>query len=262
MANTHEHLEHAEHDAHHAADPFNQRVAVSMAIVAAILAAISMVGHRTHNKVLQLQGDANRLRTEAATAEVEKSNLFAWYQSKRLRQAQFQSYPELAALLNPEIAKAAGEAAKKAKDARIKKEQESKDHAAPPTEKKKSKPPTLEGWAEKVEEYNDTTDPDSLPNILKRGNKAGDDAKELKARAAAARDEAGHVHHMADRFDIAHLASEIGLVLCSIALLTKKKGYWYLGILAAVLALGLTASAYAIPHHLHEPKTEARDPTH
>src|SRR5215207_5469630 len=90
MANTHEHLEHAEHAEHHASDPFNQRVAVSMAIVAALLAGVSMVGHRTHNKVLQLQGDSNRYRTEAATAEVEKSNLFAWYQSKRLRQAQFE----------------------------------------------------------------------------------------------------------------------------------------------------------------------------
>ena len=63
-------------------------------------------------------------------------------------------------------------------------------NAARVMSEKKSKPPTLEGWAEKVEEYNDTTDPDSLPNILKRGNKAGDDAKELKAKAAAARDEA------------------------------------------------------------------------
>src|SRR5437763_15706461 len=100
MANTHEHLEHAEHDAHHAADPFNQRVAVSMAIVAAILAAISMVGHRTHNKVLQLQGDANRLRTEAAPAEVEKSDLFAWHQAKRLRQAQYQTSIAMAGLLS------------------------------------------------------------------------------------------------------------------------------------------------------------------
>src|SRR5215813_2921968 len=104
MSNTHEHLEHAEHAEHNASDPFNQRVAVSMAIVAAILAAISMVGHRTHNEVLQLQGDsnrllgdvnrvlgeANRIGTEAATAETEKSNLFAWYQSKRQRQAQLE----------------------------------------------------------------------------------------------------------------------------------------------------------------------------
>jgi hypothetical protein len=74
MANTHEHPEHAEHNAH---NPFNQRLAVSMAIVAALLAGISVVGHRTHNKVLQLPGDSNRYRTEAAIAEVEKSNLFA-----------------------------------------------------------------------------------------------------------------------------------------------------------------------------------------
>src|SRR6476646_9458467 len=99
MANTNEHLEHAEHAEHHASDPFNQRVAVSMAIVAALLAGISMVGHRTHNKVLQLQGDSNRYRTEAATAEVEKSNLFAWYQSKRLRQSQFETSAATAELL-------------------------------------------------------------------------------------------------------------------------------------------------------------------
>src|SRR5882757_772417 len=99
MANTQEHLEHAEHAEHNASDPFNQRVAVSMAIVAALLAGISMVGHRTHNRVLQLQGDANRYRTEAATAEVEKSNLFAWSQSKRLRQAQFETSAALVELL-------------------------------------------------------------------------------------------------------------------------------------------------------------------
>ena len=116
MANTHEHPEHAEHAEHNALDPFNQRVAVSMAIVAALLAEISMVGHRTHNLVLQMQGDANRL-------------------------------------------------------------------------------------------------------------------------------------------DIAHLLAEVGLVLCSIALLTKKKAYWFIGLLAAVLSLALTTSAYMIPHHPHEPAT-------
>jgi hypothetical protein len=258
MANTHEHLEHAEHDAHHAADPFNQRVAVSMAIVAAILAAISMVGHRTHNKVLQLQGDANRLLgdvnrvigdanrvgTEAASAEVEKSNLFAWYQAKRLRQAQYQTSMAMAGLLSGT--------------------DEAKVKAA------------VADWKKKADEYNAPDDPDSLPNIQKRGTAAGKRAEELRAEAAKTRGEAvafrqqaadkgteaEHVHHMADRFDVAHLAAEIGLVLCSIALLTKKRAYWYLGLLAAVLALGLTASAYTVSHHPHEPKTEAHDHPH
>ena len=98
MAEAHEHLEHAEH-AEHAADPFDKRVAVSIAIVAALLAGISMLGHRKHNEVLQLQGDSNRYKTEAATATVESSNAFAWFQAKRLRQSQYQVSPELATLL-------------------------------------------------------------------------------------------------------------------------------------------------------------------
>src|SRR5437773_983711 len=127
MANTHEHLEHAEHASHHAADPFNQRVAVSMAIIAAVLAGLSMYGHRLHNKVLQLQGDSNRYKTEAATATVESSNAFAWFQAKRLRQAMYQVSPEQAVLLKPELEAEAAAAAKKAKEKWAKKAAEPKD---------------------------------------------------------------------------------------------------------------------------------------
>src|SRR3954470_7534819 len=81
----HEHIEHAEHAGHGAPDPFTLRVAMTMALIAAVLAAISLVGHRKHNDNLRLIGEANRLRTEAAANKVEASNLFAWYQSKRLR---------------------------------------------------------------------------------------------------------------------------------------------------------------------------------
>jgi hypothetical protein len=228
MANTHEHLEHAEHAEHHASDPFNQRVAVSMAIVAALLAGISMVGHRTHNKVLQLQSDSNRYRTEAATAEVEKSNLFAWYQSKRLRQAQF----EMSAATLEQVV---------VKDEALSKK-------------------TATGWKTKADEYkksNKGDDPknpdgDNLPDLMRRGEEAGQRAVEAKAKAQVARDDAEHAHHQADRLDIAHLGAEVGLVLCSIALLTKKKAYWFAGIGAALLAVALTTSAYMIPHHPHD----------
>ena len=227
MANTHEHLEHAEHAQHHASDPFAMRVAVTMAIVAACLAGIGMVGHRAHNKVLQLLGDSNRLRTEAATAEVEKSNLFAWYQAKRLRQAQYEVAVESA-----ELVPGANAARDKA----------------------------IQGWKAKIEEYKvPNKDHDSLPELRKRGDQAGADAKSLKEQAAKARDEAQHVHHQADRLDFAHLLAEVGLVICSIALLTKKKPYWYAGMLVAALALGTTASAYMIPHH---PTTHAEGDSH
>jgi hypothetical protein len=180
-----------------------------------------MVGHRTHNKVLQLMGDANRLRTEAATAEVEKSNLFAWYQAKRLRQEQYRVAAETAKLMTG------------SDDARNK---------------------AIASWNAKADEYGKPNEKhDNLPDLIERGDKAGADAKTLKEKAAKARDEAAHVHHQADRLDIAHLLAEVALVICSIALLTKKKGFWYSGMLIGALALATTASAYAIPHH---PTTE------
>ena len=41
-----EHLEHAEHAQHAAHNPFDRRVAMSMAIVAAVLACVAMLSHR------------------------------------------------------------------------------------------------------------------------------------------------------------------------------------------------------------------------
>jgi Domain of unknown function (DUF4337) len=220
MSNTHEHLEQAEHAEHHRSDPFNQKVAVSMAIVAACLAGISMIGHRTHNEVLQLQGDSNRLRTEAATAEVEMSNLFAWYQAKKVRQAQYELSSKMVELLP------GGDDA---------------------TRKNLSK-----DWEDKAKGYETKNDKkDGLPDLDERGKEAGKHAEELKEKARTIRDESDYVHLQADRIDIAHLLAEVALVLCSITLLTKKKLFWYIGLLTAVLAIGLTISAYMIPHEAH-----------
>ena len=80
----HEHLEHAEH-AGHAADPFDRRVAVSVAVVAALLAGISMLGHRKHNEVLQLQGDANRLTTQASILHTQATDKWGEYQAVNVR---------------------------------------------------------------------------------------------------------------------------------------------------------------------------------
>jgi hypothetical protein len=241
--NTHENLEHAEHAEHNASDPFNQRVAVSMAIVAALLAGISMVGHRTHNKVLQLQGEANRHRTEAATAEVEKSNLFAWYQSKRLRQSEFEISAKLLELV-PAI-----EPARKDDD-------DTKKKAA---DQSVARTKAITDWKTKAAEYNKSNEKkDNLPDLIENGNEAGKRSEASRKKADTVHTEAEHTHHQADRFDVAHLSAEIGLVLCSIALLTKKKAYWFIGLTAAVVAIALTVSAYMIPHESHDTPAHAR----
>jgi hypothetical protein len=47
-----------------------------------------------------------------------------------------------------------------------------------------------------------------------------------------------------DWLDFAILAMELGIILCSITLLTRRTEYWYGGLLAAGLGLGLVAAAY------------------
>ena len=48
----------------------------------------------------------------------------------------------------------------------------------------------------------------------------------------------------ADRFDGGEALLEIGLVICSITLLTKKKFFWIGGVLIGVVGLGLAATGF------------------
>jgi hypothetical protein len=112
------------------------------------------------------------------------------------------------------------------------------------------------GWKAKATEYsksNKGEDPknpagDNLPDLQRRGEEAAKRAVETKEKAQVARDAAEHAHHQADRLDLAHLAAEVGPVLCSIALLTKKRAFWVLGIGSALVAITLTASAHRITY--------------
>src|SRR5207237_3555229 len=79
---TEHHLEHAEHVQHHAHDPFDRRVAMTMAIVAAVLACGGMLSHRTHNETLKLHIMANDDITEASTR-------WGYYQAKHNRGYQY-----------------------------------------------------------------------------------------------------------------------------------------------------------------------------
>ena len=135
-----------------------------------------------------------------------------------------------------------------------------------PAGDEKTREAAIADWKKKADEYNDPKEPDSLPIILKKGTAAGEKAKELDAKADGIRakadkvkDDAEHVHHQADRLDIAHLLAEIGLVICSVAVLTKKKAFWFAGILAAVLAIGTGVSAYMIPRHPPDHGTSQTD---
>lgn len=216
MAHTpHEHVEHAEHDAHHAANPFDRRVAVSVAVVAAVLAGLSMLGHRKHNEVLQLLGDANRLTAEAGIGNTQASNAWSEYQAVNVRDHGYEFAGDLLKKLGaarPEFAPVVKDAANKATDQHAKYEKR-------------------------------------LPDLKAKAEKLTADGEAKQREALARMDAAHHAHEQADRLDVAHLAAEIGIVLCSLAMLTKRKAFWFVGLGAAALALGLAVSAYVIPHH-------------
>lgn len=216
MAHTpHEHVEHAEHDAHHAANPFDRRVAVSVAVVAAVLAGLSMLGHRKHNEVLQLLGDANRLTAEAGIGNTQASNAWAEYQAVNVRDHGY----EFAGDLLKRLGNARPEFVPVVKDAA--------DKAA--------------GQHAKYEKR--------LPDLKAKAERLTADGEAKQKEALARMDAAHHAHEQADRLDVAHLAAEIGIVLCSLALLTKRRAFWLVGLAAAGLAIGLAVSAYLIAHH-------------
>ena len=225
MANTHEHIEHAEHAGHLAADPFNQRVAVSVAIVAALLAGISMLGHRKHNEVLQLQGEANRLTAEASIFHTQATDKWGEYQAVNIRDHGYEFTGNLlreVSTTKPDLAPALKGAIGKADE----------QHG-----KYKSRLPGLQEEAKGLTKTGEGKVKESITKM----------------------DDSHQAHAQANLLDFAHLGAEIGIVLCSLALLTKRKAFWLSGILAAFVAIGLMGWSYALSDHPHEAGTAHTD---
>src|SRR5262249_36365634 len=79
MSETEHHLEHAEHAQHAAHSPFDRRVTMTIAIIAALLACVTLLSHRAHNETLALEIEAGQFSTSAT----DKWNQ---YQAKKIRQ--------------------------------------------------------------------------------------------------------------------------------------------------------------------------------
>ena len=221
-------LEEADHAAHASHDDFNKRVTMSIAIVAAVLACVTMLGHRAHNDTLLLQGEALRLQGDAlriqgealqmqTVASIESTNAankWAYYQTKNLFHLESRIVVDLLKVLAP----------KGADDEELKKVRAS--------------------YQKNVDKYED-----KLPEIEKEARAIGklsDDfmkqAKEKIAEAQGAMHESqktmekSHVvHAKSTRFDYGELGLQFGVVLCSLGILTKSRGFWFAGLLSPVV---------------------------
>jgi len=73
-----------------------------------------------------------------------------------------------------------------------------------------------------------------------------EDQKKIEEEAKDLESEVGHERARADRFDLAEVFLEIGLVVTSITLLSGRKLFWWVGI-----AMGVTGVVIAVTGFLH-----------
>jgi len=93
MSETEHHLEHAEHAQHAAHSPFDRRVTMTIAIIAALLACVTLLSHRAHNETLALEIEAGQFSTSAT----DKWNQ---YQAKKIRQYVYEAFADQTRLLS------------------------------------------------------------------------------------------------------------------------------------------------------------------
>lgn len=166
--------EHAE-EAHN--DPSLAPVTLTMAILAVLVAAVSLVGHRTHTEEILLQN--------------ESTNRWAYYQAKNIRRHTYELFLDLLAVSNVRDVEGAGRVHDK--------------------------------YAREVARYEG-------------------EQKEIETEARKLETETKLARHQADRFDLGEVFLEIALVITSITLLTRRRPFWYLGILFAVTGVAVAAS--------------------
>jgi hypothetical protein len=210
---TEHHLEESHHAAHAAHDEFTKRVAMTMAIIAAALAFVTLRSHQYHNLTLQQQIQADMKSTAAA-------NRWAQYQAKTIRKNEYEAFiAMLPVLAQPDKAERA--------------KQVSDDFAN-----------KVKRYDTPAEEEKDKNDPKELAGIRDLAERWDKEAERLFAKSEES-------HHHAERFDLGELGLSFGLVLCSVSVLTKRSLLWIAGIGVAALGFLVALSAYVpflMPH--------------
>jgi hypothetical protein len=219
------HIEHAEHAAHAAHDDFNKRVTMSIAIVAAVLACVTMLGHRAHNTTLLLQGQALELQTKASKMSTDVANEWAYYQSKNTFNLESEIFLDTLKIVTVRDDR------KKELDEILKRYEDTVEYYSGDKEsrvtarKRKSKT----GSAEEEKKTG------KLFAIEEKARKKAEEVTKTEEAAEAKIKESHLVHEKASRFDYGELGLQFGVVLCSLAILTRSRGFWLAGLVAAVI---------------------------
>ena len=76
------------------------------------------------------------------------------------------------------------------------------------------------------------------------GERYRDELREVQTEARNLEDEVRSASTKANRYDLGEVFLEIGLVVTSITLLTRRKAFWYLGLVCAAVGMAATVSGF------------------
>ena len=92
---------------------------------------------------------------------------------------------------------------------------------------------SMERWKSQHDKYENK----SMPETQKQAEKFDREADELLLLAA-------DWHHKAERLDLGDLGLQFGVVLASMAILTKRRSFWFGGIAAALLGFSVAMTGH------------------
>ena len=170
-----------EHAEHAKEDPTLAPVSVTMAILAVLVAVVTLLGHRAHTEEVVLQAKA--------------SDQWAYYQAKNIRRHEDEIVADVIAVQPTIDAAALGKVRDK--------------------------------YSTEAARYKDD----------QKGIE--DQAREMEAEVAIER-------NRANRYDLAEVFLEVGLVITSITLLSGRRLFWLAGIVLAVIGLGLAVTGFFV----------------
>jgi hypothetical protein len=177
----HKTLEQVEAHHQHGDNPFLFPVSVTISILAVLVAAVTLLGHRAHTEELLLQSQA--------------TDEWAYYQAKNIRLREMQSIADLLGALSPQ----------------------DKEKAATLREK-----------------------------YLKESERYQGDKDDISVKAKELEKERDLFSRRADRFDGGEALLEISLVICSITLLTKRRAFWFGGMIIGLAGVGLAITGFLL----------------
>ncbi len=170
-----EHAEHAKHD------PTLVPISVTMAILAVLVAIVTLLGHRAH--------------TEEVVLQAKSSDQWAYYQAKNIRRHTDELFTDLTSVQA-------------------------------------------------------TTDAAALTKLREKysgeASRYKDEQKEIEDKAREMEAEVTHERNRADRFDLAEVFLEIGLVITSITLLSGRRIFWAMGIVLGVVGIVVAATGFVV----------------